>query len=562
MNPANDRWLLKQRKKEERDAKWIRKDDKQINELIGLEDYSEPVTSHQLDVMGSPDTYGYDYDDDEAEVSTLANDTIANGSFFRDGEMPSSSMPSSPSRDFGMTGIIAYKNKPKLFLTPSQTDERRPTPMHRDKTQKTWNGKRKKEPAPKNTEPESPPSSYDKSHVSELEFDRQWSRRFMRLLVLAALVGIFLLALIAVLSSNLHALRKDNKAREADILNRHDRNSPKFDFVNRTSSPTTPNPTISPAPTLSLDPTKAPSPNPTRKPTGQPTVVTESPTTSSPTGSPTTLAPTLSSDPTMKPTMSNSPTASPTTALPTVKPTNMPTPKATTTSPTLSPTTKSPTLSPTTSSPTLSPTTRSPTKNPTVTPTVQPTTSIPTRGSVVIPDSLMDTILNWPGLPQETKMDLQQEDTFSRAFQVVQWIALDPNVATYDEPTIVQRFALASFYIAITGGDMSTVLAETWMTYTPVCSWEVVADELCNSINVPININMATLNLQGTLAPELGMLSDSLRFLELTANNIQGTVPTELGHLTGLVRLRLHANRLTGTIPSEIGNMKNLGTFY
>ena len=109
---------------------------------------------------------------------------------------------------------------------------------------------------------------------------------------------------------------------------------------------------------------------------------------------------------------------------------------------------------------------------------------------------------------------------------------------------------------------MSTVLAETWMTYTPVCSWEVVADELCNSINVPININMATLNLQGTLAPELGMLSDSLRFLELTANNIQGTVPTELGHLTRLVRLRLHDNRLTGTIPTEIGNMKNLGTFY
>merc|ERR1719487_1722277 len=106
---------------------------------------------------------------------------------------------------------------------------------------------------------------------------------------------------------------------------------------------------LTPAPTVTLEPTPMPTvtPFPTWSPTPKPTPM---PTTASPTWSPT-----------------PQPTAMPTTAAPTWSPTHAPSPMPTTAMPTWSPTPK-PTAMPTTAMPTWSPTPK-----PTLTPTVMPT---------------------------------------------------------------------------------------------------------------------------------------------------------------------------------------------
>ncbi|KAF7803313.1 protein MALE DISCOVERER 2-like [Senna tora] len=67
-------------------------------------------------------------------------------------------------------------------------------------------------------------------------------------------------------------------------------------------------------------------------------------------------------------------------------------------------------------------------------------------------------------------------------------------------------------------------------------------------------LNLSGLSLAGTLAPELGKLTD-LKSLVLCKNNFSGTIPKELGDLTKLELLDLRDNSLTGSIPAEIGRM-------
>ncbi|KAF1867367.1 hypothetical protein Lal_00049796 [Lupinus albus] len=70
-------------------------------------------------------------------------------------------------------------------------------------------------------------------------------------------------------------------------------------------------------------------------------------------------------------------------------------------------------------------------------------------------------------------------------------------------------------------------------------------------------LNMNGLSLEGTLAPELGKLSD-LKSLVLSKNNFSGTIPKELGDLGKLELLNLRENNFTGSIPEEIGRMSLL----
>ncbi|KAF7840337.1 protein MALE DISCOVERER 2-like [Senna tora] len=64
-------------------------------------------------------------------------------------------------------------------------------------------------------------------------------------------------------------------------------------------------------------------------------------------------------------------------------------------------------------------------------------------------------------------------------------------------------------------------------------------------------LDLNTLSLEGTLAPELGKLNH-LKSLVLYKNNLSGTIPKELGSLAKLELLDLRDNNLTGSIPVEI----------
>ncbi|XVF25635.1 hypothetical protein REPUB_Repub13aG0230300 [Reevesia pubescens] len=70
-------------------------------------------------------------------------------------------------------------------------------------------------------------------------------------------------------------------------------------------------------------------------------------------------------------------------------------------------------------------------------------------------------------------------------------------------------------------------------------------------------LDLSALSLEGTLAPELGKLSN-LRSLVLYKNHFSGAIPKEFGELTKLELLDLRENNLGGTIPAEISKMLSL----
>ncbi|XP_073291644.1 probable LRR receptor-like serine/threonine-protein kinase At1g06840 [Primulina huaijiensis] len=68
---------------------------------------------------------------------------------------------------------------------------------------------------------------------------------------------------------------------------------------------------------------------------------------------------------------------------------------------------------------------------------------------------------------------------------------------------------------------------------------------------------LLNLNLSGSLAPELGLLSN-LTILDFMWNNLTGFIPKEIGNISTLQLLLLNGNQLTGSLPHELGNLSNL----
>ncbi|BAT88210.1 hypothetical protein LR48_Vigan09g139400 [Vigna angularis] len=70
-------------------------------------------------------------------------------------------------------------------------------------------------------------------------------------------------------------------------------------------------------------------------------------------------------------------------------------------------------------------------------------------------------------------------------------------------------------------------------------------------------LQLLSLQLSGTLAPELGKLTYMKR-LNFMWNNISGSIPKEVGNIKSLELLLLNGNNLTGPLPEEIGYLPNL----
>ncbi|XP_027929594.1 probable LRR receptor-like serine/threonine-protein kinase At1g06840 isoform X2 [Vigna unguiculata] len=68
---------------------------------------------------------------------------------------------------------------------------------------------------------------------------------------------------------------------------------------------------------------------------------------------------------------------------------------------------------------------------------------------------------------------------------------------------------------------------------------------------------LMTMNLSGSLAPQLGQLSH-LQILSFMWNNLTGTIPKEIGNVLPLELLLLSGNKLSGNLPDELGNLWNL----
>ncbi|KAK7287056.1 hypothetical protein RIF29_00048 [Crotalaria pallida] len=71
---------------------------------------------------------------------------------------------------------------------------------------------------------------------------------------------------------------------------------------------------------------------------------------------------------------------------------------------------------------------------------------------------------------------------------------------------------------------------------------------------------LMTLNLSGSLAPQLGHLSH-LEILNFMRNNLTGIIPKEIGNITSLKLLLLSGNNLSCSLPDELSNLYNLSRF-
>ena len=122
-------------------------------------------------------------------------------------------------------------------------------------------------------------------------------------------------------------------------------------------------------------------------------------------------------------------------------------------------------------------------------------------------------------------------DPASMQYDVMQWLSFDALFDTYSEEKILQRYALGCFYESIMMGNNeemidtsndpnSDAVRSTWMGYGDECTeWASTEansnnndkKQTCNENGQVHSIHLENVGLTGTLAPELALLSDSLR---------------------------------------------------
>jgi hypothetical protein len=220
----------------------------------------------------------------------------------------------------------------------------------------------------------------------------------------------------------------------------------------------------------------------------------------------------------------------------------------------------SPIMPPTSSVSSPSPTS-SPISSPTSPPTIMPMPEVPTVQPVdgtAVPSTNTDNLASllisrWPSLEE----DLQ--DPNSSQSLAYAWLMNDPDVGSFDDTRILQRFSLAVFYYSTGGANWER--NDRWLSEENECLWYTSSSALpCDDSLRYTTIDLDFNNLSGTIASELGLLSNSLTQLDLSGNGegLSGSIPALLGFLTMLTSIDLSRNALQGTIPGSAGKWNKL----
>jgi Leucine-rich repeat (LRR) protein len=140
--------------------------------------------------------------------------------------------------------------------------------------------------------------------------------------------------------------------------------------------------------------------------------------------------------------------------------------------------------------------------------------------------------------------------------KALDWILSDTySSGGLSDDRLVQRFALATLYSSMNGGNWSN--GGGWLNSTHECEWGRGVQFGCSQKSRLTQLLLPYNYLSGLIPIELALLT-KLTVLYLEGNELTGSIPSEFGILTRLTDLRLYDNELTGSIPSELALLTQL----
>jgi len=170
----------------------------------------------------------------------------------------------------------------------------------------------------------------------------------------------------------------------------------------------------------------------------------------------------------------------------------------------------------------------------------------------------------------------------------IRWLTDDdPAKMEPDDDTILQRYALATFFFSTyvsteykdeTEGVNSTMAddfewnnMEHWMSDKGICMWfgvtcpprlhEGMEEVVYNSNNDILHLNLTDNNIRGTIPSEIAALENIIT-LDLGRNRLEGKIPDSITSLEFLTELYLEENALTGTLSAEFGKLQGLRELF
>jgi len=171
-------------------------------------------------------------------------------------------------------------------------------------------------------------------------------------------------------------------------------------------------------------------------------------------------------------------------------------------------------------------------------------------------------ISGWPLLEESLN------ELFSPQREAFDWlIESHRDLDSYSREQLIQRFAMATFFISTNGYDWSN--NEGWLSEKNECLWYQTKNyrNPCDASGRLVNLELDGNGISGSLPPELALLSNSLTRLDLAKGMrndasinvfLQGALPSEIGLLTGLQFMSLREQRMTGRMPDEVGQLSLL----
>jgi len=136
------------------------------------------------------------------------------------------------------------------------------------------------------------------------------------------------------------------------------------------------------------------------------------------------------------------------------------------------------------------------------------------------------------------------------------WLRTGKDILEFNAERIRQRYAVTVFFCETDGGDW--LENDMWLSDLHECDWyNRVGLDICNRVEQMEILRIHDNMLQGTLAPELSILS-SLYELTLSDNMITGTFPTDYASLSELDTFVLAFNQFEGEMPPFIFNYPDM----